>query len=274
MKRVIAVVIVGALAVVAGADEPEADKRSLAERRLEVMESAMKSVSIRSIAPEVPRQMHPNSLFRYDDETRGYVDGTVWKLGDTGRPLAIITSELHPNYVDGGTNRGPSMVFDFLSITDKPFEVVADTVPRWAPSASAVEMKPLPGAPAPAATAAKRLTQLKEQSRRFAGSQEVEELTTTLVELRLIPREIDRYSPVKDELADGAMFLFANGRNPAVVLMIETDGKEWQYGLGRLSLPSILKMRLDDEIVWTQPRYPSRGSSMSYWATNVPAKVP
>jgi hypothetical protein len=250
--------------------DPSDDKRSLAEKRLEVMATTMTAVRIRSADPEVPKQLHANSLFRYDDETRGYVDGTVWKLGETGRPLAMITSELHPNY----GNLGPRMVFDFLSLTDKPFAVVSDNVPGWSPSASAVEMKQLTGAPPPAASPAKRLTQLKEQSRRFSGTQDVEELLTTLVDLRLMPREIDRYSPAIDERADGAIFLFANGRNPAVVLLIETDGKEWQYGLGRLTLPSILKMRLDDEVVWSQPRNPSYSMSTPYAATNVAAKFP
>jgi hypothetical protein len=153
--------------------------------------------------------------------------------------------------------------------------VVAKTVPRWAPTAPAVEMKPLPGAPAPAVTAAKRLTQLKEQARRFSGTQDVEELTRTLVNLRLIPREIERYTPAGNEQADGAVFLFANGRNPSVVLLIETDGKEWLYGMGRLSLPSTLTMRLDDELVWTAPRNPSvYGMSMGYWAANVASQFP
>lgn len=273
MSRTLAGLVLCGLVSVAIAEdsEPTDDKRSLAEQRLEVMSTAMTAVSIRSSDPEVPKQLHPNSLFRYDDETRGYVDGTVWKLGDKGRPLAIITSELHPNYSD----LGPRMVFDFLSITDKPFEVVANTVPRWAPSAPAVEMKPLPGAPVPAATAAKRLTQLKEQARRFSGTQDVEELTRTLVNLRLMPREIERYTPTGNEQADGAVFLFANGRNPAVVLLIETDGSEWQYGLGRLSLPSTLTMWLDDEMVWSAPRNPTvYGTSMGYWAANVAAQFP
>jgi hypothetical protein len=234
------------------------------------MASRIRGIAISSPDPEIPKQMHPHSLFRYDDETRGYVDGTVWKLGDSGRPLAIITAELHPNYL----NDGPRVVYDFLSLTDSPFTVQSTQVPRWSPSSSAVEMKPLPGSPEPAATAARRLTQLKKQARRFSGTQEIDELTTTSVNLRMMPREIDRYTPAGGERADGAIFLYANGRNPAVVLVLETDGTDWRYGLGRLSLPSELRMRLDDQLVWSQSRNPAYSLSTGYAAANVPAKFP
>ena len=55
----------------------------------------------------------------------------------------------------------------------------------WSPRGSAVALKPLAGAPPPAARAAARLTQLKEQARRFSGTQVVQESDETSVQLRL-----------------------------------------------------------------------------------------
>jgi hypothetical protein len=135
-------------------------------------------------------------------------------------------------------------------------------------------MMPLPKAPVPSPVAARRLTQLKEQARRFSGTQEVAELEKTFVHLRLMPREIDRYVPTSHEMADGAIFLFANGRNPALLLVVETDGKEWQYGIGRLSMPSTLEMKLEDAVVWSQPRIPPSDWSQPYTASNSPAEFP
>src|SRR5262249_49988291 len=97
--------------------EPGDTKSTIARERLEIMTSRIKSIAISSPDPAIPRQMQPAPLFRYDDETRGYVDGTVWRLGETGRPLAIITAELHPNYLGGG----PRIVYDLLSLTARPF---------------------------------------------------------------------------------------------------------------------------------------------------------
>src|SRR5579872_4768800 len=67
--------------------EPEAgdDKMRVARRRLEVMTERIESIVISSSDPAVPKKMHDAPLFRYDDETRGYVDGTIWRLGETGR---------------------------------------------------------------------------------------------------------------------------------------------------------------------------------------------
>jgi hypothetical protein len=136
-------------------------------------------------------------------------------------------------------------------------------------------MQSLPDAPAPGAARAKRLVQMKDQSRRFSGTQEVQELEKTLVHLRLMPRPIDRYAPSADEVSDGAIFLFANGRNPAMLLVVETNGTDWQYGIGRLSMPSRLEMKLDDDVVWSQPRIPqSPGWTEPYNASNSPAEFP
>jgi hypothetical protein len=249
-----------------------ADKKAdLARRRLEVMAEHIESIVITSSDPAVPKQMQTTPLFRYDDETRGYVDGTVWRLGETGRPLAIITAELHPNYLGGG----PRIVYDLLSLTSRPFTARSPDIPGWSPRAPAVVLKPLLKAPETSMVPAKRLTQLKEQARRFSGTQEVQETDKTFVHLRLLPREIERYTPGPQERSDGAIFLFANGRNPALLLVVETDGKDWQYGIGRLSMPSTLEMRLDDAVVWSGPRIPSSpGWTEPYNASNSEAEFP
>jgi hypothetical protein len=255
---------------VAAADDEPADKTNLAAARLDVMRARAESIVFTSPVPGFPVRLNAAPVFRYDDETRGYVDGTVWRLGDSGRPLAIITTELHPNYLGGG----PRVVYDFLCLTDRRFTAKSKDVPGWSPPRSAVAMQPLDGAPVPAATATARLAQLKQQARRFTGTQEVQERETQHVHLRLLPREIDRYAPGSAERADGAIFLLVNGRNPALVLLVETDGEKWQWGVGRLTLPSNLELRLDDRVVWAQPRNPPYGWASPYCASNSPAEFP
>jgi len=245
-------------------------KRPIAEQRLEIMTARIHDIVVSSNDPLVPDHFEPKPLFRYDDETRGYVDGTLWRLGAKGRPLAIITAELHPDYLGGGKR----VVYDMLSLTDTRFTARSDSLTQWTPSQSAFEMKPLPDAPRPSDNAARRLTQIKEQSRRFTGTQEVTELETMNVNLRLLPREIERYAPGSNELADGAIFLLVNGRNPALVLLVETDGTDWQYGVGRLSLPSNLELQLDGTRVWSQPRNLGSGQTLPYYATNSTAEFP
>jgi hypothetical protein len=260
--------MVGAVLAEDGADEPE--ERDVARRRLAIMTSRIDSIAISSTDPAFPKQMQPTALFRYDDETRGYVDGTIWRLGEKGRPLAIVTAELHPKYLGGG----PRIIYDFLSLTERSFTARSPDVAGWSPGGSAVELKALADAPPPAAEAAKRLAQLKQQARRFSGKQIVQELDKTSVQLRLLPREIDRYSPAEHELADGAIFLLVNGRNPALLLVIETDGTSWRYGVGRLSSPSTLEVELDDALVWSQPPFTTFEWSQPYTASNSAAEFP
>ena len=59
------------------------------------------------------------------------------------------------------------------------------------------------------------------------------------------------------------------------MLLIETKSREWAYGVGRLSAPSELTLRLDDTIVWKQPRaFESLSWTNSYTASNAPATFP
>ena len=264
-----AFVMVSGLLLPAGEDTPSAKPEGLAERRMEVMASRVAAITVSSPEEGFPKRLQTPALFRYDDETRGYVDGTVWRLGETGRPLAIITAELHPNYLGGG----PRIVYDFLSLTERPFSARSADVLNWTPRGSAVQMTALPDGADPAAEPARRLTQIKAAARRFTGTQLLQETDETSVELRLLPKHIDRYVPHASERSDGAVFLLVNGRNPALVLLIETDGEKWQYGVGRLSLPSTLTLRLDGREVWSEGRVGISWAS-PYNASNSAVVVP
>ena len=255
-------------------EKVEKPDERLAEKRLEVMRDYARGLKFRAAVRDWPTQVEPTPIFRYDDQTRGYVDGTVWRLGAKGRPLAIITDELHPNYLGGG----PRVIYDLLSLTPQPFQLEGKGI-SWSPRGSAVEMKGLPNAPVPANTAAGRLSQIKALSQRFSATQDLEETDRVLVHLRRLPREIDRYVPIPDSgeepaaNADGGIFLFVNGRNPSIILLIETDGTAWQYGAGRLSLPSTLTLQLDDADVW-KVLAREYGANGSYSAMNVTADFP
>lgn len=247
---------------------PDLSPEEIKTGRMAVMAEHAGNFRFTAAEKDFPQRLQADPLFRYDDETRGYIDGTVWRLGATGRPRAIITTELHPNYLGGG----PRVVYDALSLNPEPFAATS-TKFVWKPTGPAVEMKPIPAGPVPAATAAQRMSQIKELSRRFTATQDIEETERVLAQLRRLPREIDRYQPTSNDKADGAIFLFVNGRNPGLVLLIETDGTNWSYGVGRLSQPSTLTMNLDDEPVWKQP-FASLGSSNPYTAGNTPAVFP
>jgi hypothetical protein len=245
--------------------QSEAPDDDLAEQRLEMMRQRALDIRFRAAADDFPHQLEAEPLFRYDDPTRGYLDGTVWRLGSSGRPLAVITTELAPRY-----SGRPCVVYDYLSLSDVPFNATSDDVHGWSPPSSAVEFRELPGAPEPASTDNGRQRQLRQLADRFSGTQDVE---GQVVRLRLLPRSIDRYTPNGNDRADGAIFVMANGRMPGVLLLIETDGVAWTYGVGRLSHPCILRVLLDEEVVWEQPEAVLQWNQ-PYTASSVPASIP
>ena len=224
---------------------------------------------------DVPKTVETEPLFRYDDPTRGYEDGTVWRLGKSGRPLAIITTELHPRYGYHGTNSSnPRMVYDLLSLSPKPLRSRSKDL-IWTPQTSAVNMKALAVDVVVADTPARRMLQMKQIARRFTGVQEVSDpgLDERQLALRLLPQNIDRYQSGESPNSDGAIFLFVAGRMPGFILVLETDGTNWEFGAGRLSGPSTLALSFDNEEVWAV-KPDNGGVRSSHFATNAPAVLP
>lgn len=258
----------------------ESGSTDLSNARLSLMQDRALDIQFRGEAG-FPKRLESKPLFRYDDIPRGYVDGAVWRLGKTGRPLAVVTTELHPRYGMQGTNRSnPRVVYELLSLTDARFSSRSNDL-AWSPSESGATIMAIAEAPEPGDSKAKRLRQMKQLARRFSAVQTVTEPGTENEQLvlRLLPQNIDRYVPANDDAAskstraDGAMFLFVAGRMPGIVLLLETDGAKWQFGVGRLSAPSTLILSLDDKPVWRVER-DTGGSSDPYLATNAPAILP
>jgi hypothetical protein len=182
----------------------------------------------------------PKPLFRYSDPTRGGVkadnaagipdnvllDASVWRLGASGRPAALVTVEVYQ-----ARDRSRVVSFEFLSLTDKAFSLRHKTEDvRWDATGSALELKDVPDAPKPAATAAARLTQMRQLARRFAAK---ETYNKEAVDCRLIAQPLDRYDSEAEKIVDGAIFALANGTNPEIGIVLETDGSRWRYGVVR-----------------------------------------
>ena len=271
-----AVVLLGvALVSVASAQE------NVADQRMKLMQERATAIKFDGETDDFPTALSPTPLFRYDDVTRGYVDGAVWRLGERGRPAVIITTELHKNFFGDG----PKIIYEFLSLTDETFVARSGDFPGWMPQGSEMTLNLIKGAPVPAETSIRRLQQMKLIAKRFTARQNVERQR---ISLRRLPQPIGRYggaaldtnnesseesSALDAEHPEGAMFVFASGRMPGLLLLIENDGKSWFYGVGRLSRPSELVVSLDGLDVWS--RVPSsRSWSRPYTSTNATAKVP
>lgn len=207
-------------------------------------------------------------LHRWTDPTRENSDGALWAWRSSGRPIAVMTIELYPQNKAFGT----VWALEFTSLSTGPIEVEggehfdnfyedlapprADGRLRWAPAKGGLEFHEIPDAPAPAKTEAERLRQMKDLLKRFSA-REFYNIKSQEYALRLLSHPIDRYADAASGLVDGAIFIYANGTNPEVLLVIEarrlgTGSPSWSYAAAPLTRaePTI---RLGQKDAWTHP---------------------
>jgi hypothetical protein len=246
--------VLGAAALPA-ADEPKDDEA--ARQRLEFLTGKIDPFTFsteKEPGRPLPRAKEP--ALRYSNPDRVVVvDGAifVWLSGD--RPAVAASAWIA---TDGGVHR------EFASLTDRPLRCVRDGKTVWSPKSAYVAGLPLPEAPAPAATPALRLAQLRRQAERFSATFE-RKGGKAAEELRLMPQPIYRYTADKGT-AEGALFVLAHANDPEVLVVLELTlppaGKPtWSYTIGRMS-SARLRVSLDNkeawaaEFYWTGPRSP------------------
>ena len=262
------IVALGALTCGVSADEkPQSSKgreEALAARRFEFMRKRVAAAKAESAEAGFPAGFAAGPIFKYSDPARGYVAAAVWKLGDAGRPKALLASEL-----DRADHGKPCISYEYLSLTATPFSLTSDDM-GWSPSGTPFAFKPIPKAPAPGETPQRRLRQLRETARRFAAHEEVKH---EKCELRLLPTPVDRYTPSAADRADGAIFFFTFGTNPEVVLLIESDGKGWSYAAGRLTGAQVVALTLDEAVAWEGAPL-EMGRDSSFTGSITPVDIP
>lgn len=227
------------------ADEPKPETKSresrLTEERGELMRQLIQAAEVTSSTAGFPTQFDAKPLLRYSDPARGALAASVWKLGSEGRPKALLAMELHRSKY-----QRPCVMYEYMSLTTTPFAVKAKAI-DWTPSSTLFEFKPIKDARPADKTAPRRLIQMREIAHRFAASEIVD---NERCELRLLPQPIDRYKPFDKDNADGAIFLFAFGTNPEVVLILETNGETWTYSAGRMTGAQTVTLTLDGNAAW------------------------
>ena len=260
-------VAIAATSVSAADDKKSADQtrdEKLAIQRFELMKQRLLAAKATSDEPDFPQQFNSKPIFRYNDLARGHVSAAVWVLGGEGRPKALITSEL-----DRFNHQRPVISYEYISMTKTPFVVRGDDI-HWTPTGTLFEFKPIPDAPAPEATPQRRLIQIRDVAKRFASHETVGD---EKCELRLLPQPVLRYTPTQQDRSDGAICFFTFGTNPEVILLIESDGKNWNYAAGRMTGAKEVVLTIDDTIAWQGPP-PNYGLTSPSTGDNFPIDIP
>lgn len=183
-------------------------------------------------------------LLRWSNPLRDTDDGALFLWTQGGRP--VIAACVY--------NVGNDVIeHELQSLAAGPLRATRHDVQVWSPAVGGVEFKPVPGdVDAPASKAVRRLTQMRNIVRGFSAAMGRDQWRH---ELRLMPQPLHRYGSEDDgEVIDGALFAFAQGTDPEVLLLLEArrsrdEPVAWQYGVARMNMAD-MELKHAGKIVW------------------------
>lgn len=218
--------------------------------RVSAMARHARSIKVTELDKPVALLAEP--ILRYDDKPRNIFDATLWAWGPPqGRPTAILKVEEYPSRPSDSR-----WVYGIVALAPERITVKGEDGWEWSSTPPGLDLREIPGAPAPAETEVLRLGQMKQIARRFEVHEDAGPARGRL-QLRLMPRPVHRYADASSGLQDGALFGFAYGTNPDLLLVIESHRERgsapaWRYGLGRLGGGATF-VSLDGRAVRTEP---------------------
>lgn len=222
-------------------DEPA---RKPGDESRETLERIVKGYELFLGADGSPLAMEREPVLRWPNPTRDTQEGATFVWTRDGRPEALACV-----WENGGF-----WAHAFHSLSDS--KLIAKHQGRiiWQPQKAGIEFSAFPKAPQPADSAAKRLVQMKELTRRFACR--LTDVDRKPEELRCLPRPIFRYKTERKDLVDGALFAFVQGTDPEVVLVLEAVRRdaeaEWRFALTRRTGYAV-EADLDGKRFWSVP---------------------
>ena len=244
--------VLGQVPRTATESDPVAKARS--KRLLELHTADAASFAIyRDAARKQKLELKREPIYRWTNPTRvGGQVGEVFVWLYRGRPDAVGSIFSHP-----AEGRQRVMCHELHSLSTEVLVVDREAAEQWVPQAPGVDLKPVEGAPAPAASTSQRATQLRSLAREFSGRSLSDQ--NVAWELRLLPQPLYRYESTDPDVLDGALFALVSsaGTDPEILLLIEArkgpSGPRWVYGAARFSDMSLWLTHKGKE-VWSAIR--------------------
>ena len=192
--------------------------RDMNAQRLELMKESVNTYQlIRGGDQGRALKLQPDPAFRLGRQGNGGIlEGAIFLWTDeVGRPEAAAQVFLH-RYA--GRPDG-EWIHEFTSLSLETFTANQNGAPQWRPSEPGLMLKPLPGAPKPAAQQAQRLRQMRTLAEEFRAHDNFGDGGWEV--LRLLPTPITRYGKPGGAPVDGALYAFVEGTDPEVFLFLE-----------------------------------------------------
>jgi hypothetical protein len=196
--------------------------------------------------------MKPQPVLRWGNFTRGKqeADGVFVLWTNHGRPEVSVG--IYPWY--------GYITHEVVSVSrGAKLEAREEGRVVWSPKAPGVAYKDLPGAPAPAATSAGRLRQMKVLADRFQVKMTgLKADRSDREDLRMLAKPLYHAEPGKvpspdSDWIESGVFGFVQGTDPEAILLLEAvrlGGRpRWRYAFARATAGG-LEARLDQTVVW------------------------
>lgn len=221
------------------ADDAETAVR---QQRLAAMRQRAEALQLKiGEKPELLR-VGKEPLFRYSDPVGTTTDGTLWLWTQAERPIAAAC-------LFNDSREGFQWNYELVSLSDSALFVDGRPGWNWRPVANQRRWIVVTE-PEPEDTEPKRLVQMKTLLSPFraVGAYQAGERT----QMRLLPRPVHRYRCPEEKIEDGAMFLFAVGTNPEVLVQVEVisgANRSWRIGFARMTAGDV-KVTRDEQTAW------------------------
>jgi hypothetical protein len=229
------------------APPPTGDTPAESKARLEFMKTSLAIYDVHARDnQDTEFRLLPEPVLRFTNPVGGSKDGAVFLwLGEGNRPAVAVQIYWNPSQV---------WLEEFSSLFVGPLVAKSAEGRDWSPSKGGVVFKPVPDAPKPAETAERRLRQMRAMVEGFSAEHVYKAVTRN--RLRLLTKPFARYGKPGLDVQDGALFCFAHGTDPEVLLMLESrlgrDGPEWQYAFAPMTAFAVNSSWKGKE-VWSLP---------------------
>lgn len=256
MRRMITILFASLLAFPLAADDkptsPTADEQVEKDRATLALDLCRKGAKEYRLCLDdsgrTELELKPEPVLRWSNPSVGSIHGGVFLWTHHGRPAAVAS-------IFKWFDPRDEMVFEVQSLSAERLVGFLGTKEAWHSNRAGVEFKPVPDAPpAPANSAAARLSQMRTMSNAFTADKTDRDDNKSVQRMRLLTQPIFRYSSPQEKITDGGMFAFVQGTDPEVFLQIEVretkSGPVWHYALSRMN-STVFRVRYKDQDVWS-----------------------
>ncbi len=254
------------LVIVAQAPTRGENATDAGAERLKVMKDSVRGYQLTlSGNPGAELRLQETPAFRLGKQhTNTLEDGAIFLwTGDHGRPevaMQVFRDSRDPQVL---------WIHEFSSLSPVPLSANRNGRTWWAPTMPGLEFRPVPGAPQPADSEARRARQMRALADGFRATDDFGGKGWS--ELRLLPTAISRYGKSGTRILDGALFAFVYGTDPEVFLFLEArpgkDALEWQYALAPMTIFAV-KCSYRGKAAWELPnRGPALDPSKPFFVT-------